>query len=1127
MRQLEFHTMRPAKYIGVLALSALLMLSACGPDEAEIARRAEVHRQAAVLFNAGMGYMADAKYLDAGVFFDSAYTLAPDVVEYSVALGHALANQAQYDSARGFLSRGTAEHILEAYYAQGYLALREGRPESAVAALHAICPNVDGCGDPATAYLIGTANSRMANAEQAVTWLRRSIELDPHFISAYYALAQIYQRNGVDSLAAATMERFAYLRERGGTSIDLNGDLGTYKQGPFAETPVPYWRTDPAIDGESRIRLTTAGRIGAAEATRWVTLLDADVDCNGLTDLVLASETGVRLLLSGENGFSVAGAESGLPRELTSGGGVTDIALGDFDRNGRLDLVLAQWSETSIWRQDEAGRFSRTDENLPGARRIELLDVDHDSWLDIVLVSSGAHHGPGLVLGLEYWHNDADGNLTDRSSWAGLDEAALAPYLTDRESVVDVTFADRDRDNDTDLLVTFRSGAPIWLDNQHDGRFLFADGRPAIEPVPVPTDLADGQVSAVVGDVAPNGWFDVVLVGDNGVATVRTTGVREAHVAKTQPYADGTVVAVDRVTLADIDLDGDEDLLIVSDEGGLHIMANLGDGVSWKDISTQLSDVITDALVTDLSDDTVLDIVALPKTGKPYVLRSTDRSALRLRFRGDSSVPDGRAAIVDIANGSMWQRRRVMGPNGILVGLGAARSPDAVRVTWTSGIRQAVMSPGAKAVLEIDEKPGESSSCPFVYTWDGERFTFIADAIGGGVIGVLLEPPDTYHQPDPDEYLLIRGDQLVPRDGVLDIRLAELLREAVYIDEARLYAVASAPAVEVYPAEIMPMMSAAPGGELVVNRVCDARPVQRAVDGNGVDVTDVLREKDRRYVSPGPSLPYKGIGLLHTLTLDLGDIPTDGPLTLVWDGWVSFASTTSATEAARDGIAAAVPRLEVPDGAGGWRTIIEDLGIPAGKSKTIFTDLTGLLPPGVQSVRVVTSMLVYWDRVRVTTSPMDIAPMQVSELTMQSAELRHLGYPMPDLAEGRPYSYDYQRIDDESPWPTLRGRYTRFGGVRELLGTFDDQYVTMNHGEEIALTFDTPPDAPRGMQWDYFIYLSGYMKEIVPQDPLLTTVGPLPFGDMPSYPYGDDVSFHDDPVRAAYDAKWNTRVLGN
>ena len=64
------------------------------------------------------------------------------------------------------------------------------------------------------------------------------------------------------------------------------------------------------------------------------------------------------------------------------------------------------------------------------------------------------------------------------------------------------------------------------------------------------------------------------------------------------------------------------------------------------------------------------------------------------------------------------------------------------------------------------------------------------------------------------------------------------------------------------------------------------------------------------------------------------------------------------------------------------------------------------------------------------------------------------------------------------------------------------------------------------MQWDYIIYLSGYMKEVVPRDPLLSVVEPLPFSDMPGYPYGDDVSFYSDPVRAAYAAEWNTRTLG-
>ncbi|MEJ7711842.1 MAG: hypothetical protein WKF84_18725 [Pyrinomonadaceae bacterium] len=75
---------------------------------------------------------------------------------------------------------------------------------------------------------------------------------------------------------------------------------------------------------------------------------------------------------------------------------------------------------------------------------------------------------------------------------------------------------------------------------------------------------------------------------------------------------------------------------------------------------------------------------------------------------------------------------------------------DAVRVLWPAGIIQAeteitpVGKPGEAVaasqslnVIEVDRKP---SSCPFLYTWNGERFEFVTDFMGGGEMGAWLGP---------------------------------------------------------------------------------------------------------------------------------------------------------------------------------------------------------------------------------------------------------------------------------------------------------------------------------------------------------------------------------------------------
>ena len=103
------------------------------------------------------------------------------------------------------------------------------------------------------------------------------------------------------------------------------------------------------------------------------------------------------------------------------------------------------------------------------------------------------------------------------------------------------------------------------------------------------------------------------------------------------------------------------------------------------------------------------------------------------------------------------------------------------------------------SVTELDRKP---SSCPYLYAWNGERFEFITDFMGGGEMG-YLEEPGRHNTPDPDEYVRIRGDQLKERNGRYELRVTNELEEALFADRFQLIAVAHPQDVEVYPNEGM------------------------------------------------------------------------------------------------------------------------------------------------------------------------------------------------------------------------------------------------------------------------------------------------------------------------------------
>src|SRR5262249_26098833 len=102
-------------------------------------------------------------------------------------------------------------------------------------------------------------------------------------------------------------------------------------------------------------------------------------------------------------------------------------------------------------------------------------------------------------------------------------------------------------------------------------------------------------------------------------------------------------------------------------------------------------------------------------------------------------------------------------------------------------------------ITELDRKP---SSCPYLYAWNGRRFEFVTDFMGGGEMG-YLEEPGRSNTPDPDEYVRITSDQLKEKDGRYDLTVTNELEEALFVDRLQLLGIAHPIGTEVYPNEGM------------------------------------------------------------------------------------------------------------------------------------------------------------------------------------------------------------------------------------------------------------------------------------------------------------------------------------
>jgi hypothetical protein len=409
-----------------------------------------------------------------------------------------------------------------------------------------------------------------------------------------------------------------------------------------------------------------------------------------------------------------------------------------------------------------------------------------------------------------------------------------------------------------------------------------------------------------------------------------------------------------------------------------------------------------------------------------------------------------------------------------------------------------------------------------IFTWDGARFRFITDVLGVAPLGAS-SGDGRYFPVDHDEYVQIPGEALAPSGGQYEIRITEELREVSYLDQVQLIAVDHPASIELFTND---KFKSPPFPEF---RLFGAErrvyPV-RARDHRGADVRPRLLARDRAYVD-GFSRNYAGVAERHTLDLDFGNAAPGNRAVLILSGWVDWADGSTFRGASQEDPRGLIfPSVQVQDAAGRWQTVVEDMGIPAGKPKTIAVDLTGRFLSGSREVRIATNICVYWDEIFLTESPA-APPHLLSRLHATSAELRYRGFSTPAIHPERtqPESFDYERLMPVSMWNPTPGLYTRYGEVRPLVTDVDDRLVIMGSGDELGLRFpasDLPALGP-GWRRDFLLLVDGWAKDGDANTAFSQTVEPLPFHGMSAYPYPSGERYPDDPLHILYREHYNVR----
>ncbi|HUR34864.1 MAG TPA: FG-GAP-like repeat-containing protein [Vicinamibacterales bacterium] len=1003
--------------------------------------------------------------------------------------------------------------------------------------------------------------------DEAVSVLQPVVEREPYHVTASYVLGLALTRGGKPDEGQRLLQRAQDLRR---ASYAVTFGTGYLEQGRYAEAMASTGAEPELVDQTTPSAKFTAAAIGvpqpAADGDRsspfnrrfaaadlgdeGVRQLAAglgggqalvDLDADGTLEIVIVGAAGqriVRIAAGGDRQDVTAG--SGLeaaPRSAVAVG----VVSADYDNDGAPDLFVLRASASSLYRNDGKGHFTDVTRGaklppfpgLPGAAA--FVDVDHDGDVDLLIagladVAATRRLGGGPWLfpsgfvpaPLQLLRNNGNGTFTD---------VTRAARLERRGHAIAIAPTDFDNHRDIDLLVVNADGPPQLYANQRDGSFRDVAASVGLT---APGTADELTTAAAIGDVNKDDWPDFFLARTAGSVFALSDGRGRFNLSSAPPSVRGASAA----QFVDYDNDGLLDLAALT-SSGLTVVRNVGP--SWVDVTgTAVAPTTIDArsavrsmAVADIDRDGAADIVATTGSqGWAWHNSGEARNrSVRVQLKGRVSNRTGVGAKVQVRAGSLSARFETsaatpaVASSEILFGLGARAGADVSRVLWPSGILQAETAPGGNGqppgtlpspfvVEELDRKP---SSCPFLFVWNGERFEFVTDFLGGGEMG-YWESPGVYNRPDPVEYVRIPGERLKAVSGRLQLRVTNELEEVLYLDRMQLTTLTHPAGVEVYPNEGM-TADPKPSRLLAVQA---AHTPQRVTDEHGHDVTARIASLDRRWPDDFTLAPIRGYAARHALTIDLG--PSASASALLLTGWTDYAFSSDNVAARQAGLTSEEPVLEAQETSGRWRRLAVAIGIPVGRPQTIPLDLSGALEPGEHVVRLSTSMRIYWDQIRVgVTVPAD--GFRSSTVNPRSASLRWRGFSAEVRPDGEdPPGYDYARVTPDSPWKVFAGDYTREGDVLPLLTRTDDQFVISKPGDEVALEFDEGAGVvPPGWVRTYLLVGDGFSKEMDVNSASPDTVEPLPFHGMSRYPYPAGEHYPDTAEHEDYRRTYNTR----
>jgi hypothetical protein len=424
---------------------------------------------------------------------------------------------------------------------------------------------------------------------------------------------------------------------------------------------------------------------------------------------------------------------------LAASGWGQGVCTGDYDNDGHDDLFVTYWGQNRLYRNKGDGTFEDvtaaahlTQSRTRWSTSCAFFDYDRDGRLDLIaanyidldlkatpLPSSGLCRYKGIEVacgppGLPgarnlLFHNNGDGTFTDVSETSGVARTKSTYGLG-------LATLDFDGDGWTDVYVANDSNPSVLYRNNHDGTFtdigvaagcaLSQDGR------------SQSGMGIAIGDYDRNGTLDIFKT--NFAGDTSTLYSNTGSGCEDRTFASGIGVNTRwlgwGVGFLDLDNDGWLDLFLVNghvypevdtlkSEAGYKqpkvVYRNLRNG-RFADITAQLGPPITTekaargAAFADFDNDGDIDVVVNNIHDTPDLFRldqTVKHHWIGFKLVGTKSNRDAIGALVRVVADGGEQRQEVRGGGSyysqsdlrLEFGLGDITRVDRVIVRWPNG----------------------------------------------------------------------------------------------------------------------------------------------------------------------------------------------------------------------------------------------------------------------------------------------------------------------------------------------------------------------------------------------------------------------------------------------------------